>query len=85
MDLKVVTYKDESNNIHISYFEEIIDKVFQERSNIDASFTKLLGFLQLVCFTYGIFVSNDKSKSTKNIQAVFQGALSILSLLSPNT
>ena len=40
---------------------KIMDKLFQERSNINAS---LAEFSQLVCFTYGILVGGDKSKST---------------------
>ena len=52
VDLKVVTNKDKSNNIHdICHFEENIDKLFQEKGNIDASLAALLEFLQLVCFT----------------------------------
>ena len=52
LDLKVVINKDQSNNIHdICHFEEIMDKLFQERSNIDASMAALLEFSQLVCFT----------------------------------
>ena len=52
VDLKVVTIKDQSNNIHdICHFEEIMDKLFQERSNIDASLLAVLEFSQLVCFT----------------------------------
>ena len=51
MDLKVVTNKDKSNNIHnISHFEKIMDKLFQEKSNIDASLATLLEFSHLVCF-----------------------------------
>ena len=51
MDLKVVTNKDQSNNIHnISHFEKIMDKLFQEKSNIDASLAALLEFSHLVCF-----------------------------------
>ena len=35
VDLKVVTNKDQSNNIHgIFHFEGIMNKLFQERSNI---------------------------------------------------
>ena len=51
VDLKVVTNKDQSINIHdICHFVEIIwAKLFQERSNIDASFAALQEFLQLVC------------------------------------
>ena len=52
LDLKVVINKDQSNNIHdICHFEEIMDKLFQERSNIDASMAALLEFSQLVCVT----------------------------------
>ena len=52
VDLKVVTIKDQSNNIHdICHFEEIKDKLFQEWSNIDASLVALLEFSQLICFT----------------------------------
>ena len=65
-------------------FEEILDKLFQERSNVDASLAALLELSQLVCFTYGILVSRGKSKSTK-IQAIFQGALSISLFLLKNT
>ena len=51
VDLKVVTNKDQSNNIYdICHFEEVMDKLFQERSNIDASLAALLEFSQLVCF-----------------------------------
>ena len=79
--LKVVANKDQSNNIHdICHFEEIMDNLFQERSNIDAFLAALLEFSQFVCFTWGILVSSDKSKSTK-IQTIFQGALSISMLL----
>ena len=47
LDLKVVTNKDKSNNIHdICHFEENIDKLFQEKSNINASLAALLEFLQ---------------------------------------
>ena len=47
VDLKVVTNKDQSNNIHdICHFEENIDKLFQEKSNINASLAALLEFLQ---------------------------------------
>ena len=43
VDLKVVTIKDQSNNIHdICHFEEIMDRLFQEGSNIDASLVPLL-------------------------------------------
>ena len=50
MDLKIVTNKDQSNNIHdICHFEEIIDKLLQERSNIDDSLAALLEFSQIVC------------------------------------
>ena len=50
MDLKTVTNKDQSNNIHdICHFEKIIDKLLQERSNIDDSLTALLEFSQIVC------------------------------------
>ena len=49
MDLKIVTNKDQSNNIHdICHFEKIIDKLLQERSNIDDSLTALLEFSQIV-------------------------------------
>ena len=52
VDLKVVTNKDQSKNIYdICNFEEIMDNLFQERSNIDASLAALLEFSQLVCFT----------------------------------
>ena len=52
VDLKVVTNKDQSINIHdICCFEEVMDKLFQEQSNIDASLAALLEFSQLVCFT----------------------------------
>ena len=52
VDLKVVTNKDQSKNIYdICNFEEIMDNLFQERSNIDASLAALLEFLQLLCFT----------------------------------
>ena len=52
MDLKVVTNKDQSINIHyICHFEEIMNKLFQEQSNIGASLAALLEFSQLVCFT----------------------------------
>ena len=52
VDLKVVTNKDQSFNIYdICHFEEIMDKLFQKRSNIDASVAALLEFSQLVCFT----------------------------------
>ena len=52
VDLKVVTNKDKSNNIHdICHFEENVDKLFQEKINIDASLAALLEFLKLVCFT----------------------------------
>ena len=41
---------DQSNNIHnICHFEEIMDKSFQERSNIDVFLAALLEFSQLVC------------------------------------
>ena len=43
---------------------KITDKLFQERSNINASLAVLLEFSQLVCFTYGNLVGGDKSKST---------------------
>ena len=47
-----MTINGQSNNIHdIGYFEEIMDKLFQERNNIDASLEALLEFSQLVCFT----------------------------------
>ena len=62
-----------------------MDKLFQERSNIDVSFAALLEFSQLVCFTHGILVSSGKSKSAIKIQAIFQGALSISFLFSQNT
>ena len=51
MDVKVVTYKDQSINIHICHFEDIMDKLFQEQSNIGAFLVALLEFSQLVCFT----------------------------------
>ena len=52
MSFKVVTNKDQSISIHdIFHFEEIMDKLFQEWSNIDASLASLLEFSQLVCFT----------------------------------
>ena len=52
VDLKVVTNKDKSNKIYdICHFEEITDKLFQVRSNIDASLAALLEFSQFVCFT----------------------------------
>ena len=52
VDLKVVTIKDQSNNIHdICHFEEIKDKLLQEWSNIDTSLVALLEFSQLICFT----------------------------------
>ena len=58
-----MTNKDESNDVHnISDFEEIMDKLFQERSNIDASLVELLEFSQLGCFTYGIVVNSHKIK-----------------------
>ena len=85
MDIKVVTNKDQSNNINnICYFEEIVDKLFQEKSNVDTSLAALLGFSQPVCFTDGILVSSDKSKSTNKIQIIFLVALSILLLLLQN-
>ena len=65
-----MTNKDQSNNIHdIRYFEQIMDKLFQERSNIDVSLAAVLEFLQLVrvCFTNGILVSSNKPKSTNKI------------------
>ena len=68
MDLKVVADKDQSNNINdICHFEVIIDKLFQETSNSDASFVALLEFPQLLCFTYGILVCSNKSKSANKI------------------
>ena len=52
VDLKVVINKDQSINIDdICHFEEIMDKLVQERSNIGASVAALLEFSQLVCFT----------------------------------
>ena len=47
-----MTIEGQSNNIHdTGHFEKIMDKLFQERSNIDASLEALLEFSQLVCFT----------------------------------
>ena len=52
MHFKVVTNKDQLNNIHdICHFEEIMDKLFQEQGSIDVSLAALLEFSQLVCFT----------------------------------
>ena len=63
MNFKVVTNKDQLNNIHdICHFEEILDKLFQERSNIDVSLVALPEFSQSVCFTYGILISSGKIK-----------------------
>ena len=77
--------KNQSNNIHnICHFEENMDKLFQERNNFDASFATVLEFSQLVYFAQGIPESSDKWKST-TIQAIFQGALSMLLLLLHNT
>ena len=43
-----MTRKDQSNNIRdIYHFEEIMYKLFQERSNIDASLAALLEFYVL--------------------------------------
>ena len=43
MDLKVVANKNQSNNIYdICHFEEVMDKLFQERRDIDASFVAVL-------------------------------------------
>ena len=88
MYLKVVTNKDQSNNIHdICHFEEIMDRLFQERTNIDVFLAVLLEFSQLVCDVLSMEFSQvvTKSKSTSEIQAIFQGALSILLLLLQNT
>ena len=88
MYLKVVTNKDQSNNIHdICHFEEIMDRLFQERTNIDVFLAILLEFSQLVCDVLSMEFSQvvTKSKSTSKIQAIFQGALSILLLLLQNT
>ena len=49
-----------------------MDKLFQERSNTNASFVTLPEASQLVCFTYRIPVSSDKSKSTNKIQVIFR-------------
>ena len=78
MYLKVVTNKDQSNNIHdICHFEEIRDRLFQERTNIDVFLAVLLEFSQLVCDVLSMEFSQvvTKSKSTSKIQAIFQGAL----------
>ena len=46
-----MTNKDQSNNVHdICHFEDIMDKLLQERSNIDVSLLALIEFSQLVCF-----------------------------------
>ena len=45
MSFKVVTSKDQLNNIHdICHFEEIMNKLYQERSNIDVSLAALPEF-----------------------------------------
>ena len=88
MYLKVVINKDQSNNIHdICHFEEIMDRLFQERTNIDVFLAVLIEFSQLVCDVLSMEFSQvvTKSKSTSKIQAIFQGALSISLLLLQNT
>ena len=52
-----------------------MDKLFQERSNIDASFPALRKFSQLAFLTHGILANSVKSKSTNKIHDIFQGAL----------
>ena len=76
MYLKVVINKDQSNNIHdICHFEEIMDRLFQERTNIDVFLAVLLEFSQLVCDVLSMEFSQvvTKSKSTSKIQAIFSG------------
>ena len=53
--------KNQSNNNHnICHFEDNMDKLFQERKNLDASFATVLEFSQLVYFAQGIPEGSDK-------------------------